>query len=587
METRIPTIRISVYEGERLVRDEVFNQKAIRIGKAGQAHLRLADPNVSRQHAVIEVLDSGDIRLTDLESTNGTLLNGERVSQALLRNGDEIVVGTTRLVIHIEGEVVQKSALETFYQAPAIKDEAGLTEEVALEIAVLWHDQVVTVHHFRRGQKVKAGETPGCQVFLPQEYLGEKEVVFAVPENGTFLLNVRGLKEAAGDCLMHGEIIKVADLERKGKLIERDFLRVDVNTRARLRFGPFTLMVSLSRLPEPVRTPFAKRLNIQNNVYTAISFILHILFLIMITLIPEEQLRAVRDPYERRSQVFKMIKVAELEKLAREEMERRKAEEARKKEAERKIEVAERTVGERQKIDVRKPDELLSKLTPEEIRERNKRIAEQALTRVLTQHDDLLSQVLGAGGEPTLGGTDIKVIGSRGPGPLVSGLDPFGGTLGGGTGGFRGTPGSSLFGRSEFGPADLKGIAGLERSEAVKKTEIAIKGGQYTAFTGTAKITGEIDEAIVQRYVRSKMPQIQWCYQMAVQKNPELQGHMTFQWIITPTGKVEAIQVAQTNMASKELEECIRLRIATWVFPAPKGGGMARVTYPFVFKVTK
>ncbi len=587
MEARIPTIRISVYDGDTLLRNEVFNQKAIRIGKAGQAHLRIADPNVSRQHAVIEVLDSGEVRLTDLESTNGTLLNGERMTQALLRSGDEIVVGTTRLVVTIEGGGGPKSAAEAFYQAPAIRDEAGLTEVVALEIAVLWHDEVVTVHHFRRGTRVRAGEKVGCQVFLPEEYLGAAEVDFVVPEDGTFLLNVRGVK-AEGDCLVQGEIIKVRDLERRGKLVNRDFLRMDVGTKARLRFGPFTLMVSLSRLPEAVRTPIAKRFNVQDHVYSAISLILHLLFLILIALIPEEQLRATRDPYERRSQAFKMIQVAELERLAQEELARRAQEEERRKRQEKKFETTERVAGEKPRADVKKPDELLSKLTPEEIRERNKRIAEQALTRVLSQQDGLLSQVFGAGGDPTMSGSGIRVLGSHGPGALVSGLDPFGGTLGGGTGGFRGTPGG-LFGGSEFGPADLRGISGLEKGGEGGRPQIGFRKveGAPVVYAGTYSVVGELDKETVRRYIQSKMNQIRWCYQQEVQRNPDLTGQVVYQWIIMPTGKVLGVKVVSTSLNSSAVEECIASRIATWVFPSPKGGGTVKVTYPFIFRVTK
>lgn len=588
MESSIPTIRISVFDGDRLVREEVFNQKTVRIGKAGQAHLRIADPNVSRQHAVIEVLDSGDVRLTDLESTNGTLLNGERTTQALLRSGDEIVVGTTRLVVNIVGLAAPKSASDAFYQAPAIRDEGALSGAVALEIAVLWHEELVTVHHFPRGVRVRAGDRPGCRVFLPGEYLGASEIDLAVPEDGTFLLNVKGTK-AEGDCLIQGEIIKVADLERRGRLVNRDFLRLDVGTKARLRLGPFTLMVSMSNLPEQVRMPLSRRLNVQDHVYSAISLILHLLFLILITLIPEEQLRATRDPYERRSQAFKMIQVAELEKLAQEEMARRAQEEERRKQKEQKIETTDRVAAEKPRVDVKKPDELLSKLTPEEIRERDKRIAEQALTRVLSQQHDLLSQVLGAGGDPTMSGSGIRVLGSHGPGTLISGLDPFGGTLGGGgTGGFRGTPGG-MFGGSEFGPADLKGVSGLEKDGSRTGVRIGFGGGggAPVVYTGAYSVTGELDKETVRRYIQSKMNQIRWCYQQEVQRNPDLTGQVVYQWIITPTGKVIGVKVASSSLNSPSVEECIMSRIATWVFPSPKGGGTVKVTYPFIFRVTK
>lgn len=59
--------------------------------------LRLADREVSKEHAVIEVV-GGAYVLKDLGSSNGTFLNGSRVREARLRDGDELLLGTSRLV---------------------------------------------------------------------------------------------------------------------------------------------------------------------------------------------------------------------------------------------------------------------------------------------------------------------------------------------------------------------------------------------------------------------------------------------------------------------------------------------------------
>ena len=58
-----------------------------------QADLRLDDPNVSRQHAVIERVGAAWY-IVDLGSTNGVHVAGERVSRRALTDGDVITITT-------------------------------------------------------------------------------------------------------------------------------------------------------------------------------------------------------------------------------------------------------------------------------------------------------------------------------------------------------------------------------------------------------------------------------------------------------------------------------------------------------------
>lgn len=69
------------------------------LGRAREAEIFLHDPEVSRRHARIET-QNGVLYLEDLKSSNGTFLNGRRLGEPLeIRAGDEIDVGTTRLVV--------------------------------------------------------------------------------------------------------------------------------------------------------------------------------------------------------------------------------------------------------------------------------------------------------------------------------------------------------------------------------------------------------------------------------------------------------------------------------------------------------
>ncbi len=64
----------------------------VEIGRGARADLRLSDPRVSRRHAAL-LPDGSGWRVRDLDSTNGTCLNGRPVREAPLRPGDRLQVG--------------------------------------------------------------------------------------------------------------------------------------------------------------------------------------------------------------------------------------------------------------------------------------------------------------------------------------------------------------------------------------------------------------------------------------------------------------------------------------------------------------
>jgi hypothetical protein len=71
----------------------------VEIGRSKDAGVAVNDPEVSRRHAHLSSYD-GVVYVEDLRSRNGTFLNGRRVTEAIeVRKGDEIDVGTTRLVV--------------------------------------------------------------------------------------------------------------------------------------------------------------------------------------------------------------------------------------------------------------------------------------------------------------------------------------------------------------------------------------------------------------------------------------------------------------------------------------------------------
>jgi FhaA, N-terminal domain/FHA domain len=66
------------------------------IGRSSDCDVRVDDANVSRRHAEVRRIGDG-YSLVDLGSTNGTEVNGQRIQETALMNGDVISVGTTRI----------------------------------------------------------------------------------------------------------------------------------------------------------------------------------------------------------------------------------------------------------------------------------------------------------------------------------------------------------------------------------------------------------------------------------------------------------------------------------------------------------
>jgi pSer/pThr/pTyr-binding forkhead associated (FHA) protein len=81
----------------------------VTIGREEGNGLRLNDERVSRFHAKVQVED-GDIILTDLDSTNGTRVNGTAVQIRRLRAGDQVAIGRSMLLFGTMEEIAARKA---------------------------------------------------------------------------------------------------------------------------------------------------------------------------------------------------------------------------------------------------------------------------------------------------------------------------------------------------------------------------------------------------------------------------------------------------------------------------------------------
>ena len=87
-----------------------LEREEVILGRAFEADVRINDTKVSRQHAKINTIVDDETNetkyiLVDLESKNGTLLNGQNISQEVLHNGDKIIIGEHILRFELLDEI--------------------------------------------------------------------------------------------------------------------------------------------------------------------------------------------------------------------------------------------------------------------------------------------------------------------------------------------------------------------------------------------------------------------------------------------------------------------------------------------------
>ena len=85
-------VSLEILEGAEQGSVRKFSQDSILIGRLN-TDMVVRGSDVSRRHTIIEVFDASQIYLRDLNSTNGTFVNGRRVSSVRLRTGDQIRLG--------------------------------------------------------------------------------------------------------------------------------------------------------------------------------------------------------------------------------------------------------------------------------------------------------------------------------------------------------------------------------------------------------------------------------------------------------------------------------------------------------------
>ncbi|MEW6593244.1 MAG: FHA domain-containing protein [Thermodesulfobacteriota bacterium] len=173
----------------------------LTIGRSEEADISIDNTAISRLHASLE-LKGGVHFLTDLGSTNGTTVNGERISGAVpVTEKDVITIGKFRLVPeHVAGEQVSKSystAMDIDDQTVFVSavrqqpreqtDQAGQPSQADHKLMVVEGEAAPREISLKGRSSIKIGKDPSCDLIV-DGFLVARAQCFVVSRKDKFFL---------------------------------------------------------------------------------------------------------------------------------------------------------------------------------------------------------------------------------------------------------------------------------------------------------------------------------------------------------------------------------------------------------------
>lgn len=154
----MPAVTFQILEG--IDKGRVFRDLTtpITIGREEGNIVRLNDERVSRFHAKVQV-DNGEIILTDLDSTNGTRVNGNVIQIRRLRAGDRVGIGRSLLLFGSEEDIAARAAVLSGVSAPV--DSSGADDMPATVFGTILADAVDNDADFDLNQQAEITTTNG------------------------------------------------------------------------------------------------------------------------------------------------------------------------------------------------------------------------------------------------------------------------------------------------------------------------------------------------------------------------------------------------------------------------------------------
>lgn len=636
------SLTFQIYKGDELLRTESLAQDIIKVGKLPSSHLRIEDENVSRMHAVIEVTSPEEIFIIDLGSAAGTVVNGKKVNKTQLKSGDEVLLGDTRVVVEIaaaEAAVAAPAAgappatppatpaakpnpfaaaaapaalPNPFAAKPAAPVAAEGTGEVrfgiqasgppvnpaevessqsAAEVVVMWGDQTVLhIEHLSPPRPFYVGEGD-VDYLVEASVLGTARMpVVTTAGKGAAVVVPQG---AEGEVTVGDQTLSLADLQASGKMQPCPELAgamqypLPDGAVAKVRFKGFTFMTK--------QTPAGKRIGggmvieWKRYVWSAISLSVHAAFLLMFYFLPPRPASLSLDLLSADSRLveYLMEPPETQEEETPEWLEPESQEQDNEGGSGKRHRDEEGAMGEESseksnnRFGIEGPqDNSDPQMAREQAREQAANVGAIGALRALTGSWNSPTSPYGA--DQAMGNDPMSAMGAL-MGDQIGGNFGFGGLGLRGTGRGGGGTGEGTIGLGNLGTIGHGGGGGTGSGYGRGAGGLGSRRARVPRIrTGNADVRGSLSREVIRRVIRRHINEVRFCYEQQLNQRPDLEGRVQVSFIISPTGAVQSATVGASTMNNSAVEGCIAQAVRRWTFPAPDGGGVVGVNYPFV-----
>jgi pSer/pThr/pTyr-binding forkhead associated (FHA) protein len=91
---------LEMVQGPGAPRRYELHRPELVVGRSIDAEIPINSTDLSRKHVVLKRMPSGQFNLMDLKSRNGVFVNGVKVHQAVLHDGDSVQMGSLLFIFH-------------------------------------------------------------------------------------------------------------------------------------------------------------------------------------------------------------------------------------------------------------------------------------------------------------------------------------------------------------------------------------------------------------------------------------------------------------------------------------------------------
>ncbi|NCN41698.1 AgmX/PglI C-terminal domain-containing protein [bacterium] len=619
-------LEIQVFDEDKLLVKASFDQSKIVIGRILSADFRVPDSRISRIHALLERLDDGTVRITDLASTHGTSVNGERVIERVIGPADEVKLAGLKLQMNYRTTVPREAAefpaaanvIPQSVQSPkadqpqapiapmpssapqvkvkenrdptvirSLKDSArgrGVLSASArpsseLEVTVYWEETVLNVDHCRQRKKtIRIGEAEGNDYVVASHVLPAHFDFIKV--NGSEA-EIQLHPSMRGSARVSGDVIRLED-DPESKAALPTSVRISGSDIAKIQVG--SVHFFLMFVGEPPAIPRDDIFD-QGRLFWFLQIFLSLVGLAMIAFssmwkpaiegrvkeFPERFRRVIVQTYKAQTKQIQGPKAVTGAKTQNAEKVTKTATQggnegagskAKGPEGTKGVETAKKKTGVNNRKAVKKP---IVKKRPQP----TETPAESILSTL--KNSGLSGKLAKSSGTPSLDEAFQGVGGSSGSSQGSGGK----GLQGGARGGSGQTAGAGGLGTSGFS----SGASGTGAGSVPGKGEVAISTESVNVY-----VLGSLTAEEIKRVVDAHENEVQYCLNQALKLDPGISGRVEISWTIFGQGQVRNTKVAQNTTGSEALATCIMRYLKTWTFPKPASGSTADVSFPWIVK---